>query len=236
MSVFQFKYFSVKQSDSAMKVGTDAMLLGSFIDCKGKSNGLDIGTGTGVLSLMLVQRNPDLFIDAVELDKDTFREAEHNFKNSDWHERLNAIHSDFLLLENEKLYDLVISNPPYYCTQLPPKDERTSKAKHTSSLPLASLLNKVQEMLTLNGEFWIIIPFHDHEKWIKEAGSFGLIPAISNHLIGKRGDIPVRTILCFCKSESPLVETEFVIREADSKYTIEYRELTKEFHSRSVIR
>lgn len=236
MSDFQFKYFSVKQTDSAMKVGTDAMLLGSLIHCDGKKNGLDIGTGTGVLSLMLAQRNPDLLIEAIEIDQSSCNEAKYNFQNSKWSDKLIAIQSDFLHFDSIKSYDLIFSNPPYYLSQLTAKDERVAKAKHSYSLPFGSMIERVNQLLADDGHFWLIIPFEDTIKWVSEAERQGFFLSQSVNIIGKRGASPVRNILCFGKSSSSFKEIEFVIRENNGNYSGEYLELTREYHARSVIR
>ncbi len=139
MSVFKFKHFSVKQSDSAMKVGTDAMLLGAFVETENKTQALDIGTGTGVLSLMLAQKNETLQITAIDIDELSAKEALINFQNSSWTNRLNVYHADFLSFKTENQYDLIVSNPPYFSTTNENKDERKAQARHISSLEIKPL-------------------------------------------------------------------------------------------------
>ena len=133
MSNFRFKQFEITQNDNAMKVGTDAMVLGSFVNSHGRKKGLDVGSGTGVLSLMIAQNNSDISIDAVELDALSAAEGELNFKNSPWPERLKTHHCDFLEYETEEKYDLIVSNPPYYQTTLVNNDDRKANARHEKS-------------------------------------------------------------------------------------------------------
>lgn len=230
MSVFQFKHFSVKQSDSAMKVGTDAMLLGAFIETEEKKSALDIGTGTGVLALMLAQKNETLQISAIDIDELSAKEALINFQNSSWTNRLNLHHADFLSFETEKQYDLIVSNPPYFSTTNENKDERKAQARHISSLEIKPFINKVSALLSPNGHFWIIIPYNDVDLWYSQITANDLHIAKRINIIGKEGNEPIRCILKMNKNAFLHKPETFCIRTADNKYTQEYIDLTKDFH------
>lgn len=234
MSIFKFKHFDLKQSDSPMKVGTDAMLLGAFADVKGKTIGLDVGAGTGVLSLMCAQRNPNLSITAVELDELASNESRTNFECSSFSGQLEAIHTDFLEFETEKNFDIIISNPPYYQSRLENSNQRKSKARHESSLPKSKFIGKVARLLTQEGEFWLIIPFEDAKGWEYELNAVGLYVNYRIDIYGKVGGVLVRSILRCARVETVINVQKFTIRNEDSSYTGEYIELTKEYHFKSL--
>ena len=230
MSGFKFKYFTVQQSDSAMKVGTDAMLLGAFVETVGKQFALDIGTGTGVIALMMAQKNEAILIDAVEIDQKSANEAQLNFQNSSWSDRLKIHHSDFLTFPPEKQYDLIVSNPPYFSTTNENQNERKAQARHVSSLAIAPFIEKANALLSPDGSFWIIIPYNDFDLWYShiEANSLRISQRIN--VIGKDGNEPIR---CILKMGFSTIETRtkvFSIRNSDNAYSNEYVELTKEFH------
>ena len=230
MSVFRFKEFSITQSDSAMKVGTDAMLLGSFVEVQETQRVLDIGAGTGVVSLMIAQKYPEARIEAVEIDPFSAQECQLNFEASKWADQLIVHQADFLDLETDGMFDLIVSNPPYYQTRFENDDERVAKAKHESSLPMHSFLEGVERRLTNAGSFWLILPFEDLASWIKSANQFALYPKHLIHIKGKSSLAVKRVIAKFSKSEEETTTTEFIVRNTDGSYTEEYIELTKAYH------
>jgi len=228
--VFNFKYFSVKQSDSAMKVGTDSMLLGAFVDVKHNLKGLDIGSGTGVLSLMVAQKNSQIEIDAIEIDSLASKECSYNFEQSAWSDRLQCYNQDFIDFDSNKKYDLIFSNPPYYTTTKYNDDLRRTAARHEESLPIKLLLDNAQKHLSINGVVWLILPYSDFEKWNSIARDFGLFCSIKIKIKGKENKKPNRVIASFGTSEYPVKTKNFVLRNDDNSYTDEYISLTKEFH------
>jgi len=229
MSTFQFKQFSIQQSRSALKVGTDAMVLGSLINSENKSRGLDIGAGTGVLTLMIAQNNPNIQIDAIEIDADTSLDCKENFADSIWSERLRVIHSDFLGFPFQNKYDLIFSNPPFYHNSLLSSDQRTAISKHSVHLPFDRLFEKVSQILSENGNFWIIVPA-EHALTIKEiAKENQLFQANEINVFAKPGKHS-RSILSFSKIENPASLNSLTIREESGAYTKEYIQLTKDFH------
>lgn len=230
MSEFKFKHFTVQQSASAMKVGTDAMILGAFIETEDKIGALDIGTGTGVLSLMLAQKNENLQVIAIDIDEVAVEEANLNFYNSPWSKRLIAIQNDFLLHTFEKHFDLIVSNPPYFSTTNENDDTRKAQARHVSSLEIGPFIKKTKFLLRPDGRFWLIIPYIDFTKWYIHAEINGLRIAKRIDVIGKEGNEPIRCILKFDQSTVFTKNETFCIRKADNSYTDEYIALTKEFH------
>ena len=230
MSIFQFKHFSVLQADSAMKVGTDAMILGAFVETEGKKNALDVGTGTGVLGLMLAQKNSELAITGIEIDEASAQEANFNFQQSPWSERMNVEHIDFLDFESSLRFDLIVSNPPYFSTTNENEDPRKAQARHVSSLDIAPFLKKVKTILRPDGCFWLIMPAIDFTKWYICAEKNGLRIARKIEIVGKKGNEPIRCILKMNQSAVLPKRETFCIRKADNSYSEEYIELTKEFH------
>lgn len=235
MSTFQFKYFSVSQSDTTMKVGTDAMLLGSLVSIANQPKTiLDIGTGTGVIALMLTQRFRDAKVIGLEIDESACREAKVNFKNSIWKERLTAINEDILNVDSLEKFNLIVSNPPYYENSLLSDNDRTSRAKHAEFLPVHSLLQKVSKLLAEDGSFWVIVPAENDSTWIEKARKNDLYLQQSISIIGKEGQGEKRRILAFGQAESSIESSRLTVREVNNKYTSEYIELTKEFHDRDL--
>jgi len=231
MSIFHFKQFSILQKDAAMRVGTDAMVLGALIDPSEKKHGLDIGAGTGVLSLMTAQNNVEILVDAVELDEASFNECKQNFETSSWNERLTIYHTDFLKFTPTNKYDLIFSNPPYYQTTLPNEDARSANAKHVQTLSPLGLFKKAESLLTERGVLWIIVPFSDLENWCHAAKSCGLYLTCQVQLVGRRNKAPNRAVLCFERVEVMINQQQLTVREEDGKYTQEYIDLTVDYHA-----
>ena len=231
MSVFRFKQFWVHQADNAMKVGTDAMVLGSFVYSENRKRGLDIGAGTGVLSLMVAQNNAEIKIDAVELDSLSAKECQMNFDLSPWKERLQAHQSDFIQFETATRYDLIFSNPPYYESRFENNDNRKATARHEAALPKSTLLKKVSELIEDDGLFYVIVPADQAADWESDANLYGLKLYREINVFGKTGGKLVRKIQTYAKDwEFPSKSMDFTIRTSEGDYTNDYKSLTKEFH------
>lgn len=234
MSIFRFKHFEVKQSDAAMKVGTDAMVLGATITAENTISALEVGAGTGVVSLMLIQRYPDVFIDAVEIDEPSFKECQYNFQNSTWAANLKVSQADFLDFQSEGKYDLIFANPPYYQTRLENVDAREASAKHERSLPMQQFISKMNSLLTQKGRIWLIIPYEDAMKWLEVFEEKKLYPISLIEIIGKRDAQPNRVILKVAREKTDFSKQEFTIRELDGSYSKEYKTLTKNYHANAL--
>lgn len=230
MSVFKFKHFSVKQSDSAMKVGTDAMILGAFIEASEKCQALDIGCGTGVLSLMIAQQNNSAQITAIDIDEASVQEAKLNFERSPWINRLTTIHNDFLSHDFEGQFDLIVSNPPYFSTTNENENKRKAQARHVSSLEIKPFIEKVNFLLRESGHFWLILPYSDSAQWFFQFEECGLTAARKIDIIGKEGNDPIRCVFELVKSSVITQNESFCIRNTDNSYSDEYKLITKEFH------
>lgn len=233
MSTFHFKQFTIQQSNSALKVGTDAMLLGAFLDENTSESILDIGTGTGVLSLMAKQKNPKAIVTAIDIDDNSLIDCVHNFKNSKWKEELICLKKDFNDLDTTTKYDSIICNPPFYENSLLSNFKKNNVAKHTIDFSLENLFSKVQSLLTPNGQFWVILPSTTSDKWKMYATTKKLFASKEIVLFGKENN-PKRIIFRFELIDKALEKTSLIIRNQDNSYTKEYIELTKEFHNKTI--
>jgi tRNA1Val (adenine37-N6)-methyltransferase len=230
LSVFRFKQFDVKQANNPLKVGTDAMLLGAFIDATNKKSGLDLGTGTGVLSLMVAQKNAEIFIDSVEINSLAAAECSFNFEQSVWSNRLNCLEGDYLKIDFPKPYDLIFSNPPYHLESIIGENLDYNRAKHSDSNELAELFRLVNRILSEDGDFWLILPFQ-LQTYIQEiAGENQLYCKQLIQIHAKENKRNTRVVFQFQKKQSNLSITDFYIRNADNSYTEAYIQLTKAYH------
>lgn len=229
---FRFKQFTVMQRNTAMRVGTDGVLLGAWADVSGATEALDIGTGTGIIAIMLAQRNSVLRIDAVELDKDSADEARMNASNSPWKERITVYHLSFMqyLQDTDKSFDLIVSNPPYFNRSLKPSDRRREIARHSESLPYDQLLWGIADLLKSNGCFCGVFPYVEGSVFIAQAAARGLYCTQRVNVYSKPGNSPLRVLIRLEKRRLPMVETDMAIHSADGSYTKEYRSLTADFY------
>jgi len=235
MSKFQFKHFSIQQKNNALKVGTDAMLLGAFVETENKAKCLDVGAGTGVLSLMVAQKNAKIEIKAVEIDALSAEECQLNFIKSKWKNRLFAINSDIFDLNIKENYDLIVVNPPFYTSTYCNNDKRKATAKHASYMDAERLVVKLEQFLSPSGHLWVIIPEESFLEWKNHFEKNEIRVKKKINIKSKPSKEPHRVIVSFGKTA--LVNNEeftFVIRNEDNSYTDEYIELTKDFHSKDL--
>ena len=169
-SYFQFKQFTIHQDRCAMKVTTDACLFGAWIAEEVKSQKLkvksvlDIGTGTGLLSLMFAQKNPEIKIDSIEIDKDAAEQARINAGSSPWKEQINIVHDDVKAFSFEKEFDLIISNPPFYENEIRSATDSKNVAHHSENLSLKELLAIIKNNLSKTGSFFLLLPYKRNEE------------------------------------------------------------------------
>ena len=246
---FRFKYFDIYQDKCAMKIGADAMLLGAFINIEGARRVLDIGTGTGVLALMTAQKIALAFpdqsykIDAIEIDKDAATQAKENCASSPWKDSIEVICNS---LENYSAnsnctYDLIISNPPYFEDRTPGKggvvpamkDER-KKARLSDHLSVSELMIGVGKLLDENGRFQMIFPSSEAQNVIACAKENSLFLNEIIHIKSFENSDVIRNIFTFSYFQKEIRETEFIIYESPRKYSVQYLELTKEFHGKEL--
>lgn len=230
---FNFKQFHVNQDRCAMKIGTDGVLLGAWTPLiNNPYNVLDIGAGTGILSLMLAQRSNAEQIDAIEIDEDAYEQCVENFEASPWSDKLFCFHAglDEFVDEPEDEYDLIISNPPFYTDDY--KSDNTSRdlARFEDALPFEELIEAAALLLSDNGIFSVIIPFKEEERFVAMCQELDLFPLKITRVKGTPTSEIKRSLLAFCRMEqTPLID-ELVIEISRHNYTSEYIELTKEFY------
>ncbi len=231
--MFQFKKFTINQDRCAMKVGTDGVLLGAW--CPIDNNPfsiLDIGAGTGILSLMIAQRSKAEQIDAIEIDEDAFEQCVDNFESSPWSDKLFCFHAglDEFMEEPEDEYDLIISNPPFYTEDYKTENEQRDLARFSDALPFEDLVEATHLLLSENGIFAVIIPFKEEEKFIALAKDFELHPFKITRVKGTPTTEIKRSLLAFSKTQKQTLVDELIIETARHQYTEEYVDLTKDFY------
>ncbi|QCX53322.1 tRNA1(Val) (adenine(37)-N6)-methyltransferase [Elizabethkingia sp. JS20170427COW] len=226
MKKFRFKQFEISQSPQVFRVGTDGVLLGASATIHSFRKALEIGTGTGLISLMLAQRNPELTILAIDINEEAAHLAQENFKNSPFSERLHAQLSDFNLFPTEENYDLVVSNPPYFEAE----ESKDLIARHQVTLNFEQLISKSAQVLTSKGILSVIIPHLASLQFEQIAEKHRLSLFKKIQIRGIEGGEIKRCILEFSKTKTEPIFTEFIIEDSPRKYSAQYQELTKDFH------
>ena len=230
---FAFKQFIIKQDKCAMKVGTDAVLLGAWVFPNGSKQILDIGTGTGVISLMLAQKT-DAHIDAIDIDTDAFNQATQNVSESKFLNQVSVIHSSLqdYSKTTDKKYNLIVTNPPYFEQSLKSIDEQRSFARHADVLPFEELIEGVIKLLDLKGKFCVILPTLEAEKFRALAQKRGLFLSKLLRVKSKvNKDTDKRHLMQFEFTPTEFSEKTIAI-ELDERhqYTDDYKQLTKDYY------
>ena len=219
-----------------MKIGTDAVLLGAWCDLKNYPDTiLDIGSGTGIISLMLAQRCNASTIEAIEIDEMAYEQSVENFERSDWGDRLFCYHGDFNELieeihEEEETYDLIITNPPFYTDNYKSEDESRNKARFSESLPFNILIEGTSKILSDNGIFAVIIPFKEEQHFISLANKHNLILKRVCHVKGNANSEIKRSLLEFSFQDATPFKEELIIEKERHQYTDAYINLIKDFY------
>lgn len=230
---FHFKQFKIKQDKAAMKVGTDGVLLGAWVSIGPQTeNVLDIGTGTGLIGLMLAQRSNASCIDAIELDTEAYVQAVENFEKSDWGDRLFCYHGSVQELAEtpEYLYDLIISNPPYFKTDTLRNNSAREMARQAKTLSYDSLLDSTRSMLAKTGSCAFIIPFHEEEGFVKKASDRGLFLNRLTRVRGNSSSNIKRSLMQLSFQETTFKPEELTIEKSRHVYTAAYNALVKDFY------
>ena len=244
MSIFQFKKFSVKQDNSSMKVGTDAVLLGCWTQLRQIDKQLlEVGTGCGVISLIIAQRYNFVNIDAIDIDKASILDAKDNFNYSPWNNRLSAINDSLQTYNSDKQYDIIVSNPPYFNNSLQCPNNQRSVARHTNTLSYNDLLSYSHKLLSTNGIFSVILPFEEGKEFINLAKQYHFSVNRITKVYPTPTSIPKRLLIELQKNENILgtekyinqsekayIEDILTIEISRHNYTEEYIGLTKEFY------
>jgi tRNA1Val (adenine37-N6)-methyltransferase len=230
---FHFKQFSIKHAQSAHKVGTDGVLLGAWTDIGFKPNSiLDIGSGTGLIALMMAQRSFAETIEGIEINDNAHEECVNNFENSIWNDRLFCYHGNVkdLAEEAELNYDLIVCNPPFFEDQKSKDFSKREQARKQVSLTYGQLLASVKQLLTKEGEFSTIIPFKDGDKFTKIAKDFLLYPSRITHVKGHAKSDFKRSLMQFSFFQKPSIIDELVLEISRHNYTEDYKKLVQDFY------
>src|SRR5665647_30278 len=228
---FEFKQFRIEQQKAAMKVGTDGVLLGAWTPVTDSWRILDIGTGTGLIALMLAQRS-NAWIDAVEIDKLACEEAEFNFAQSPWNDRLKVFNTDFQVFANlpSEPYDLIVSNPPFFVNSLKTKNAASSVARHDEMLSFEQLIIGARKLLGKTGRLCVIIPFMSDIDFRENARLAGFYLRQHTQVIPKYGRVPKRVLLEFAVKVGYPINNELTILDKDDCYTEAYKILSAPFY------
>ena len=229
----------MEQDRCAMKVGTDGVLLGAWVSLKNPYSILDIGAGTGIISLMLAQRSNAEQIDAIEIEEHAYEQCVENFENCPWADRLFCYHAsldEFADEPEDEKYDLIVSNPPYFNPPpVVPRDEgsdisKRKVARFQDSLPFEDLLAYASQLLADEGEFAVIIPFPEEDKFIRTAQNYNLFPKYITRVRGTKTSTIKRSLLQFSFSEKKVEENELVLEISRHQYTEDFKALVKDFY------
>lgn len=230
--MFRFKQFAIRQTHAAMKVGTDGAMLGAWVDLSDAKTILDIGTGTGIIAMMLAQRNNNALIDAIEIDDQAVIDAEFNFQNCPWSDRINLIHSSIQTFIPKAKYDLIISNPPFFENSLKSSSYQKKTARHTDSLHYADIVEFALKHLSENGKVTLVLPVENAEKCIEYAETNNLFLS----RICRVKPVPHkqyhRFLFELSKEKTKPIEEELVIETGmRHDYTDQYTEMCKAFYT-----
>lgn len=230
---FRLKEFTVEQSRSAMKVGTDAMILGSWTQVEEAETILDIGTGTGILALMLAQRSEAFTIDAVEIDADAYEEAVTNFENSPWGDRLFCYHASLQAFAQEidDTYDLIVCNPPYFSPSEIESYTGRNVARQTHLLNHLTLIKNTVQLLSESGSCAFSLPYESEAFFIELAQSQNLFLQRRLRMKDRENLDIVRSFLQFGKTAKPLEDEILILKNTDSTYSSQFIELTIDFYT-----
>ena len=232
---FKFKQFIVDQDRCAMKIGTDGVLLGAWSSLEHNPDSiLDIGTGTGLIALMLAQRSDADLIDALEIEENAYEQSVENFEKSDWGDRLFCYHSAFdefvEEMQDEEKYDLIISNPPFFSEDYKTGNDNRDKARFADALPLTELIEGASLLLSETGHFDIIIPHSEENKALEIAKSYNLYPYKLTRVKGTESSPIKRSLISFGFEESKLKTSELILEISRHNYTEEFQEMVKDFY------
>jgi len=230
---FRFKQFDVYHSRSAMKVGTDAVLLAAWARVENAAHILDVGTGTGLIAIMCAQRNASALIDAIEIDEGGAQDARENFLRCPWHARLKLHEGDYLKIVSEKKFDLIISNPPYFSQSLRASNPSRNAARHDDSLPMEAFLKQTKRLLQPHGVVALVLPIGAFERWTEAAAQVGMHIVRVCHVFTSAQKQATRVLLELeCnENEEPEIQS-LLIQDRNGEKSESYKELTRAFYTK----
>lgn len=229
--MFRFKQFEIHDELSAMKIGTDGVLLGAWADVADARSILDVGTGTGLVAIMCAQRNAQARVHGIDIVEDAATEAQQNMARTAWRDRLSAEHADLRDYDPDVRYDHIVSNPPFFLTTLQSPDATRAMARHADTLPYADLVSAAERLLTPGGRLSVVLPTECAATFRRVAFERLWLSRITD-VVTREGEAPKRTLMEFRLSAKPLMPCadSLTIQAKDGSYTEEYRRLTEEFY------
>ena len=231
MSTFRFKQFTIHQQLSGMKVGTDSIILGSAIEMKSKYKRiLDVGTGTGLLSLMMAQKSLNSDITAVEIDSNAYHQANINLDKCKWKNRINLIHADVKQLKTVDKYDLIICNPPYFINSQQSNFISKNTARHQVELTFKDLLNIWDKKGKDDSDLACVLPINESEKLLEMVKINGYSLAYYLEIRPNPNSNPKRAVMLFSKNKSITIKSELCIHNNQGGYSQSYINLTQDFY------
>lgn len=229
---FKFKQFTIYQELCAMKVTTDACILGAISKIPTHCHSIaDIGAGTGLLALMLAQRVPDANIDCIEIENNASLQAQKNISASPWANRISLFNTDINDYKGNELYDFIITNPPFFNNSLLSPKENKNLARHTTQLSYDSLLNNIDRLLKHEGTFAILLPYHEYQIWkqLCISKNWNLIQEI--HIKHMPESASKRVVATFSKLKNVQEEiNDFIIYHSNGVYSHEFTNLLQPFY------
>jgi tRNA1Val (adenine37-N6)-methyltransferase len=234
MQPFRFKQFAIHQDRCAMKIGTDGVLLGAWADVEGAQYALDIGTGSGVIAIMLGQRAPQMLVHGVEIDATAYEQAADNMRAAPWASRMQVFHAaiqDYAAAPSVENYDLIVSNPPFFTGGVFSYNQARNSVRHTVKLPHSDLLGAVRSLLSDQGRFCLVLPYIEGLRFQELASSYHLYCTRVTEVHSKAGKPIERLLMQFEKRQKDTQIDKLVILIGDNnEWTEEYRRLTGEFY------
>lgn len=231
---FEFRQFTIRQNLCAMKIGTDAVILGAWSNFEDNENCkiLDIGTGTGILAIMAAQKSPNAHITAIDIDKDAVIQATDNVSGTIWKSNIEVIETDISKYNSDEQFDYIVSNPPYFENSLKSPDRQRSMARHTDTLSFAELAESINRLLKPDGSSYIIIPAESEDSLCTAAITNNLYPSHKVNIITREGQKPKRVIIVLRHKISVYTEECITVRDKEGNYTRQYIELTADFYKK----
>jgi tRNA1Val (adenine37-N6)-methyltransferase len=227
---FTFKQFEIVHQKSAMKVGTDGVLLGAWVELSHSKRILDIGTGSGLIALMASQKNNNAIIDAIDIDKEATIEAGLNVGNSLWFERISVHHTSLQNFNPIYKFDSIISNPPFFKKGTKNPDQQRAIARQTDTLSWDDLIKHSIRLLNEKGEISLIIPALDETNILNIAENYGLNMFKKTAFIPKENKPTERILISLKLSKETVIETKLIHYDVDGNWTDDYKQLTKDFY------
>lgn len=227
---FEFQQFTVFHDRCAMKVGTDGVLLGAWADTSNAESALDAGTGTGLIALMIAQKNHLLQIDAIDIDADAVQQAERNASQSPFGTRIEVQQVSLQDFSPKKRYDIIVSNPPFFNGSLKSPDEQRTMARHTDTLLVEDLIASASKLLSNEGKLSVIYPFEYKERLIMLASQYNMHITRVTNVLPTPQSFPKRILMEISTKENTLIENDLTIEVERHKYSDNFKELVNEFY------